>query len=207
MSAATHPRTSSLGPAARIVATVGLLVLGGALLMALTFAASAFTNGPTALNFGPRTLYRFQINGPHWLIGAVPAAALLPPVLFLLWRPRWSRPGGTPARPRVVRAILITLAGAAGIFLLMALSHNIPIVSGDRRFLLGTCSLLAAAGAVLAWLPAVITLESRAPAATPLKLFCPACSYDMSGLSELKCPECGTRYTVDQILAAQRAIE
>jgi hypothetical protein len=32
---------------------------------------------------------------------------------------------------------------------------------------------------------------------------CPACSYNLTGLSECRCPECGAQYTIDQLYAAQ----
>lgn len=32
---------------------------------------------------------------------------------------------------------------------------------------------------------------------------CPYCGYNLTGLSEARCPECGTRYTLDELLAAQ----
>jgi ssDNA-binding Zn-finger/Zn-ribbon topoisomerase 1 len=36
---------------------------------------------------------------------------------------------------------------------------------------------------------------------------CPECDYDLTGLREARCPECGTRYTLDQLFAsaAERA--
>jgi hypothetical protein len=33
---------------------------------------------------------------------------------------------------------------------------------------------------------------------------CPLCGYNMTGLIESRCPECGSRYTVDELLASQR---
>jgi hypothetical protein len=35
-------------------------------------------------------------------------------------------------------------------------------------------------------------------------LFCPKCNYNMTGLYEARCPECGERFTLDQLLAAQQ---
>ena len=32
---------------------------------------------------------------------------------------------------------------------------------------------------------------------------CPVCDYSMAGLREARCPECGTHYTLDQLIAAQ----
>ncbi len=33
---------------------------------------------------------------------------------------------------------------------------------------------------------------------------CPSCGYSMNGLHECTCPECGGRFTIDQLLSAQR---
>jgi hypothetical protein len=32
---------------------------------------------------------------------------------------------------------------------------------------------------------------------------CPVCGYSLAGLREARCPECGTHFTLDQLLAAQ----
>jgi uncharacterized paraquat-inducible protein A len=34
-------------------------------------------------------------------------------------------------------------------------------------------------------------------------ILCPKCKYNLTGLTELRCPECGTRFTLDGLLAAQ----
>ena len=31
---------------------------------------------------------------------------------------------------------------------------------------------------------------------------CPTCGYNMAGLREARCPECGAAYTIDQLVAA-----
>jgi hypothetical protein len=36
-----------------------------------------------------------------------------------------------------------------------------------------------------------------------LKVSCPACGYDLQGLTECRCPECGEQYTIDQLYAGQ----
>ncbi len=42
----------------------------------------------------------------------------------------------------------------------------------------------------------------RMQAGRPVR--CPRCSYDMTGLHEARCPECGSAYTLDELLAAQQ---
>lgn len=52
------------------------------------------------------------------------------------------------------------------------------------------------------------TAEERArrlwtDAAAPIA--CPLCGYSLAGLREARCPECGSQFTLDQLLASQRA--
>jgi hypothetical protein len=64
---------------------------------------------------------------------------------------------------------------------------------------------------ILLWLVATILLWRETPAerAERVKLsaddaiFCLKCGYNMTGMHESRCPECGTKYTVDQLLAGQ----
>src|SRR2546423_2402113 len=35
------------------------------------------------------------------------------------------------------------------------------------------------------------------------KVECPLCGYDLSGLREARCPECGSIFTLDQLVASQ----
>ena len=44
----------------------------------------------------------------------------------------------------------------------------------------------------------------RLQASSGKALFCPKCGYNMTGLYESRCPECGERFTLDQLLAAQQ---
>jgi hypothetical protein len=34
-------------------------------------------------------------------------------------------------------------------------------------------------------------------------IVCPSCGYNLTGLREARCPECGTQYTLDELFAAQ----
>ena len=65
---------------------------------------------------------------------------------------------------------------------------------------------------IVLWLAASVLLWRETPAERADRiresagdvLFCPKCGYNMTGLHEARCPECGSRYTLDQLLAAQR---
>ncbi|MHC4443676.1 MAG: hypothetical protein ACYTF1_02780 [Planctomycetota bacterium] len=71
--------------------------------------------------------------------------------------------------------------------------------------------LFAGIFTILLWLITTILLWRETPTerAERVKLsagdviFCLKCGYNMTGLHQSKCPECGTKYTVDKLLAGQ----
>ncbi|MHC4443677.1 MAG: hypothetical protein ACYTF1_02775 [Planctomycetota bacterium] len=78
----------------------------------------------------------------------------------------------------------------------------------DEEVILGFGSIFS----ILIWLVVTILIWRETPAerAERVKqsagdvLFCLKCSYNMTGLYESRCPECGTKYTLDQLLAGQK---
>jgi len=46
------------------------------------------------------------------------------------------------------------------------------------------------------------TAERLSPAATQA-IVCPTCGYNLTGLSEPRCPECGTKFTINELIASQ----
>ena len=83
---------------------------------------------------------------------------------------------------------------------------SLSLVPGDREFLMVTAWLFAAAAQCAVWVPAMCRLDSRylvRASDLPPRVLCPACGYDLHGLSTLICPECGRRYAIQELLAAQ----
>lgn len=72
--------------------------------------------------------------------------------------------------------------------------------------------LLGGVAAVCLWLAASILLWAETPDERRIRLqqdagealFCPRCAYNMKGLHEARCPECGSQYTLDRLFAAQK---
>lgn len=66
---------------------------------------------------------------------------------------------------------------------------------------------------LMVWMGSTVTIwretteefNARIRGAAGGRLLCPTCGYNMVGLYESRCPECGTRYTLDQLLASQDA--
>ena len=74
----------------------------------------------------------------------------------------------------------------------------------------GFAMFVATVLAILLWLVATVFLwretsaERRARVAgTGNAITCPNCGYNLTGLHESRCPECGTRFTLDELLVAQ----
>jgi hypothetical protein len=65
--------------------------------------------------------------------------------------------------------------------------------------------------APLAWLIAVTIIWRETPLERAQRLgpisktgiVCPKCGYNLTGLQGTRCPECGTQYTLDELLASQ----
>ncbi len=70
---------------------------------------------------------------------------------------------------------------------------------------LGTLLLLLFVTGVLfaVWRSGKRAAWDRSGRAYPI---CPRCRYPMRGLSRAQCPECGTRYTLDQLWTGQRDV-
>ncbi len=67
----------------------------------------------------------------------------------------------------------------------------------------------------VAWLIATVFLwrETTAERAQRVKhssksaITCPTCGYNLTGLSEARCPECGTKFTLDELIGLQSTAE
>lgn len=65
----------------------------------------------------------------------------------------------------------------------------------------------------LAWMIATVFIWRETPAERAARvdrsgrdsLVCPTCGYNLTGLSESRCPECGSKFTLDQLFADQPA--
>lgn len=122
----------------------------------------------------------------------------------LLWRGvvRWTR-------SRVLRtagaSALALVAGAALAGFAFALNPRLP-----AQFL-----VLFGGGIVpIAWVVGTVVLWRETPheradrlAALGGKVACPLCGYNLAGLAASPCPECGGRFTLDRLAAAQPATD
>jgi hypothetical protein len=151
--------------------------------------------------------------GTHWLYKRTPYN-LGDSVLFsgiatwactatywcLLWRRtvRWTW-------SRVIGTIASAGASAFGGLLIGWLLRDL---GAGVSYFAGTSATM------VVWLIATVLLWRETPEERAARLqalgggggiVCPACGYNLTGLTEPRCPECGARYTLDELLAAQPA--
>jgi hypothetical protein len=94
----------------------------------------------------------------------------------------------------------------------MALFFSVAISTSDSTVM--GCHVFSTVLAPLLWLIATVLIWRETPAERGRRLHaagrsgvsCPTCGYNLTGLSESRCPECGTRFTLDELMAAQPAV-
>ena len=58
---------------------------------------------------------------------------------------------------------------------------------------------------IMVWRETELERAQRLAQASSGILSCPHCGYNMTGLKTARCPECGTEYTLNELLAALQA--
>ncbi len=118
---------------------------------------------------------------------------------LLLWyrSVRWDggRVGLTLAS--TVAALVISVLAAPA---LNAVERGFGHFAGSALF-----PLLWVVGTIFVWRESAA--ERRARLGSHDALVCPQCGYNLTGLSEARCPECGTRYTLSDLYARQPSRE
>jgi DNA-directed RNA polymerase subunit RPC12/RpoP len=124
----------------------------------------------------------------------------------LLWRHsiRWSS--------RRVTGTILSAVGAAVVGIVIGVFTAVVVVSvGDGSF----GAFVGGVVAILLWLIATVFLwretvaerASRISSSSRSAITCPTCGYNLTGLSEARCPECGSKFTLDELIALQSKTE
>lgn len=118
-----------------------------------------------------------------------------------LWRGtvRWS-----------TRRITLTVTSALGASVVSA-GIGVIVWFVDDSF----AAFVGGVSAILLWLTATVfiwreTTDERAMrlrSAGTEAIVCPSCGYNLTGLRQTACPECGASYTIDELVASQPSRE
>ena len=180
----------------RILLSIFMFPLAGLFfIFSIIVAKSATPIG--ALYSDLRELITFLICGAMtWLLIAI--------YWCLLWKSsvQWN--------PKRIKG---TIAAAGGAILVGAAAG--ALASGALR--VGDSESVGAfVGSILTivvWLIATVFVWRETPMERAARIkssgrsgvACPNCGYNMTGLTEPRCPECGSKFTLDELLAAQQA--
>jgi DNA-directed RNA polymerase subunit RPC12/RpoP len=121
---------------------------------------------------------------------------------LLLW---WRSVVWTPRR------ISLTLVSAAGLLVAGVMASAAAFASsnsaGDVTVVFSTilAPLWWLIFTVFIWRETPQERARRVELAGGTAIACPNCGYNLTGLAESRCPECGSRFTLDELLAAQPA--
>lgn len=89
------------------------------------------------------------------------------------------------------------------------LGGGVGTIQDEFGFLIGSIAtpLIWQVATIFIWRENEAERAARLAAATGRGLVvCPTCAYNMSGLKATRCPECGSEYTLDALIAAQPAL-
>jgi hypothetical protein len=149
------------------------------------------------MEFGPTYDYRDR-ERLMFIVAGLFGWAFLAAWWFLLWR-RSVRWNATRVQLTLACFVVAAIAGA-----LIAMLLDV----GDRGFgsFVGSAAapLLWLVGTIFVWRETSTERAARASSSGRDAVTCPTCGYNLTGLKESRCPECGSQFTLDQILAAQR---
>ena len=175
---------------ARLILAMLILPVTGAVFLLGFVAVVARASGrgpPSVWDVGLLWMVVYAFVATYWI---------------LLWRStvRWTR-----ARVRnTALAGLLALAG--GVTFAVALI----VVTGQIPY--GIALLLGGGGVPIVWVLATVILWRETPAERVARMsklvsqptvVCPFCGYNLSGLREARCPECGGSFTLDELAASQ----
>jgi uncharacterized paraquat-inducible protein A len=106
---------------------------------------------------------------------------------------------------RFSRTVLAAFLAMIIAFIAVIATANFADIPGRTAILLG--GLLA----IVLWLIATVLIWRETPAERAQRLAaspansvsCPTCGYNLTGLTESRCPECGSKFTLNELLASQ----
>ncbi len=136
------------------------------------------------------------------LFGTLVGAAFLVTAWVAVWQSsvKWTR-------HRVVATIITVGAAmipAAAVYALHVATSSLPDEVG--LVLAGVCwAAVWLGGTAFIWRETRAERVARLGRRVGPDLPCPKCGYNLRGLREARCPECGTQYTLDELLAALAA--
>jgi len=173
---------------ARILLSIFVFPLAGLVYLVAFFLLEHYYRG--------RMMYRSDRSTTCFLISGIIMWGFMVLYWTLLWRRsvRWDG----------VRLLRTALGTVAAIIIGVGAGQVCAPVDTSFGVFIGSISvpLLWLVGTIFAWGETAAERGARVTASTSA-VVCPTCGYNLTGLRDLRCPECGTQFTLDQLMAAQ----
>lgn len=101
------------------------------------------------------------------------------------------------------------LYGVVGAAVLYGILRNVAEIPKEPAILFSGCVFPVAfvLSTVLLWRETPMERHLRIASRGTDAVSCPTCGYNMTGLREARCPECGLSFTLDELLTSQRSDE
>lgn len=131
-----------------------------------------------------------------WIVAGAITWAFVAAYWVLLWRKsvRWEGRVGTTVAAAIICGIVGAIIGAICNTIEQGFGAFVGSTSAVLLWLVATCFL---------WRESPTERADRLGASGREGVVCPTCGYNLTGLSEPRCPECGSKFTLDQLLASQ----
>ena len=134
-------------------------------------------------------------------VGFLLAGVVIWAFMAIYWSALWRK--GVVWTPQRTRRTLFSSVIAAFGGLIAGIS-TAPIDEGFGCFVGSvTAPLLWLVGTVLVWRETAAERADRLARSGADGIVCPTCGYNLTGLKGSRCPECGSEFTLDQLLASQ----
>ncbi|MCP4591799.1 MAG: hypothetical protein GY842_13755 [bacterium] len=171
---------------ARLVLAMLLLPLTGAVFLLLFTALIAQGTPPEPVSLAAMWIGVYAFIGVYWVA---------------LWRSmvRWTK------RRTTMTWLMAPLSLGAGAVFGLCFLPMLPTSDPGPAFMLGggLVPIVWVLATVLIWRETPEERIERLTVAGVDAICCPTCGYNMTGLREARCPECGAGYTLDQLVATQ----
>lgn len=172
--------------------TVTRLILSFALLVATP------TLFFVALFFCFEVANMYYNDGGVFLIATIGSIAFLGLGWWLIWKGEVKWTGRRTTATLVAAFGSLVVAGVVGGgFAAASREEELGLTIGGLVWI-----VLYLFGTALAWRETKAERQQRLEAMGVSALPCPSCAYNLSGLRESRCPECGASFTLDQLYAA-----
>jgi hypothetical protein len=172
---------------ARLILAMFTLPFGLCALVMAMFAADEWSRGSA-------------LEDEWWYAGAwIITDVFIVAYWLMVWRSvvRWTPERWTRTVIAIIPAIIVT---AVAYFFIHSLANDAePAVLFSGAF----APIMWVFQTVLIWRESPAERTERLRAVGADNIACPLCGYNLTGLTTAQCPECGVKFTLDHLLAAQ----